>query len=96
MARIAGRWIHPASGRVYNETFAPPRVPGKDDITGEALVRRPDDEPATVAKRLQHYNEATQPILQHYKQHYASRFHNIKCETSPEGTKMINEILSKQ
>lgn len=66
--RIANRWIHPASGRVYNLTYNPPRVPGKDDETGEDLVQREDDKPETVRKRLEAYEEVTAPLVHYYEE----------------------------
>ena len=51
------RWIHPASGRVYNYSYKPPKVKGKDDETGEPLVQRDDDKPESVLRRLQKYEE---------------------------------------
>ena len=56
---ITLRWIHPASGRVYNYSYNPPKVRGKDDETGEDLVQRDDDNPLTVRKRLDAYDEVT-------------------------------------
>jgi len=64
--RICGRWFHLASGRSYHEEFHPPRVPGKDDITGEALVRRNDDNPETLKKRLEQYHSLTSPLVGYY------------------------------
>jgi nucleoside-triphosphate--adenylate kinase len=64
--RIANRYIHPASGRVYNLTYNPPKVPGKDDETGEDLVQRDDDKPETVRKRLEAYEEVTAPLVKYY------------------------------
>lgn len=64
--RIADRWIHPASGRVYNLSYNPPKVIGKDDITGEELIQREDDKPETVLKRLQSYDTVTAPLVDYY------------------------------
>jgi len=64
--RICGRWFHLASGRSYHEEFHPPRVPGKDDITGDALVRRNDDNPETLKKRLEQYHSLTSPLVKYY------------------------------
>lgn len=66
--RICGRWFHLASGRSYHEEFHPPRVPGVDDITGEALVRRNDDNPEVLEKRLQQYHSLTSPLVDYYKE----------------------------
>jgi len=65
--RMSGRRVHPASGRIYHTTFNPPKVAGKDDMTGEDLVQRPDDVEETVIKRLNVYHEQTQPLVQYYK-----------------------------
>jgi len=66
--RIAGRWVHPGSGRVYNTDFNPPKVPGFDDETGEALVQREDDTPAAVEKRLQTYENTSKPLRDFYSE----------------------------
>lgn len=65
--RLKKRWIHPGSGRVYNLDFNPPRVPFRDDATGEPLVRRDDDREETVMNRLRGYEQQTMPVLQHYQ-----------------------------
>ena len=49
---MSGRRVHPASGRTYHVDFNPPKVPGKDDLTGEPLVQRPDDNEETVKRRI--------------------------------------------
>lgn len=64
--RIAGRWTHAPSGRVYNTTFNPPKVQGKDDITGEPLTKRADDDEETWKARLQKFEETSEPLLEHY------------------------------
>ena len=66
--RIAGRWVHPGSGRVYHVSANPPKVPGKDDVTGEDLVQRDDDQEATVRHRLEVYHTQTQPLVDFYRQ----------------------------
>uniref|UniRef100_A0A7S3PIE4 Adenylate kinase active site lid domain-containing protein n=1 Tax=Aplanochytrium stocchinoi TaxID=215587 RepID=A0A7S3PIE4_9STRA len=65
--RISDRWVHLNSGRVYSYNFNPPKEEGKDDETGEPLIRRADDEPEQVRKRLATYEENTAPVLDHYK-----------------------------
>lgn len=65
--RMAGRRVHPGSGRVYHIVYNPPKVEDKDDETGEDLVIRPDDEEATVRKRLAIYHEQTKPLVDYYK-----------------------------
>ena len=64
--RICKRLFHLPSGRSYHEDFAPPKRPGVDDITGEPLVRRADDNITTLSKRLLAYHEQTQPLIQYY------------------------------
>lgn len=65
--RMGGRRVHPGSGRVYHVSYNPPKEEGKDDVTGEELVIRPDDEEATVRKRLGVYHEQTKPLVDYYK-----------------------------
>ncbi len=65
--RITGRRVHPASGRSYHVKFAPPKVEGKDDVTGEPLIQRKDDNENTLRTRLGAFHEQTKPILDHYK-----------------------------
>ncbi|MBC3936499.1 adenylate kinase [Undibacterium rugosum] len=64
--RMSGRRVHTASGRTYHVKFNPPKVEGKDDVTGEDLVQRPDDAEETVKKRLQVYHEQTEVLLGYY------------------------------
>lgn len=64
--RMSGRRSHPGSGRVYHVVFNPPKVEGKDDVTGEPLVQRDDDREETVRKRLQVYHEQTSPLVGYY------------------------------
>jgi adenylate kinase len=64
--RVTGRLVHPASGRSYHKLFAPPRIHGKDDITGEPLIQRPDDNEATIGKRLDAFHKQTQPVIDYY------------------------------
>ena len=65
--RMDGRRVHPASGRVYHVKFNPPKVDGKDDVTGEDLVQRDDDREDTVKKRLAVYHAQTEPLVAYYK-----------------------------
>jgi adenylate kinase len=64
--RMSGRRVHPASGRTYHITFNPPKLEGKDDVTGEDLIQRDDDKEETVRKRLQVYNDQTRPLVEYY------------------------------
>ena len=65
--RMAGRRVHPASGRTYHVVYNPPKVDDKDDETGEALIQRDDDKAETVKKRLDVYAAQTQPLVDFYK-----------------------------
>ncbi|KAF2717437.1 P-loop containing nucleoside triphosphate hydrolase protein [Polychaeton citri CBS 116435] len=67
MDRICNRWVHPASGRVYNTGFNAPKVAGVDDITGEKLMQRDDDKPEVWKARLKGFEELSRPLLQHYE-----------------------------
>nr|SJX66721.1 AK2_SUBDO [Suberites domuncula] len=64
--RICGRLVHSQSGRTYHEKFAPPKVPMKDDVTGEDLCRRSDDNELTLRKRLDTYHTQTAPLVDFY------------------------------
>jgi adenylate kinase len=65
--RMSGRRVHLASGRTYHITFNPPKEEGKDDVTGEALIQRDDDQEETVRKRLEVYHAQTEPLIGYYK-----------------------------
>lgn len=65
--RMSGRRVHPASGRVYHVSYNPPKVDGKDDLTGEDLVIREDDKEDTVRKRLGIYHEQTELLVGYYR-----------------------------
>lgn len=64
--RMSGRRMHLASGRTYHVIFNPPKVAGKDDVTGEDLVQRDDDKEETVMKRLEVYHSQTKPLVDYY------------------------------
>ena len=64
--RMSGRRSHPESGRTYHVKFNPPKLEGKDDITGENLVQRDDDKEETVKKRLEVYHDQTKPLVDYY------------------------------
>ena len=66
--RLAGRRVHPGSGRVYHLEYNPPREAGKDDVTGEPLIQREDDSESTVRHRLSIYHDQTAPLVDYYKQ----------------------------
>lgn len=64
--RMSGRRVHPASGRTYHVKFNPPKIEGRDDVTGEALIQRDDDKEDTVKKRLAVFHEQTEVLLDYY------------------------------
>ena len=64
--RMSGRRIHAGSGRTYHIEFNPPRVPGHDDVTGEPLIQRPDDNEETLKKRIANYHAQTKPLVNYY------------------------------
>ena len=66
--RMSGRRVHVASGRTYHVKFNPPKVPDRDDATGEPLIQRVDDLEETVRKRLQVYKDQTRPLIDYYAQ----------------------------
>lgn len=66
--RIEGRRVHPPSGRSYHVRNNPPKVEGVDDITGEPLIQRKDDNAEVLRKRMQAYHGQTSPILEYYRQ----------------------------
>jgi adenylate kinase len=66
LRRMVGRRVHPGSGRSYHIEFNPPRVAGKDDVTGEPLVQRPDDNEETVRRRIATYHSQTKPLIAYY------------------------------
>jgi adenylate kinase len=67
VARITGRLVHPASGRSYHKIFNPPKEAMRDDITGEPLIQRSDDNEATLTKRLATYHDQTTPVVGYYQ-----------------------------
>jgi len=77
VARMSGRRVHPASGRVYHVKFNPPKAEGKDDATGEALVQRDDDREETVKKRLEVYRAQTRPLVDYYKGLAGTKYRRI-------------------
>jgi|SRR5690242_15659907 len=70
--RMSGRWSHVPSGRTYHVKFNPPKVAGRDDVTGEPLTQREDDREATVRNRLEVYHRQTEPLIDYYAKWAAS------------------------
>ncbi|RSH88032.1 uncharacterized protein EHS24_000556 [Apiotrichum porosum] len=84
MQRITSRWVHLPSGRVYNDDFNPPKVPGKDDVTGEDLSKRPDDTPEVFSKRLQSYYKSTAPLLEYFAHTCPETLNSLSGSSSDE------------
>ncbi|KAI4201201.1 MAG: hypothetical protein LQ350_003378 [Teloschistes chrysophthalmus] len=94
LSRIASRWVHAPSGRVYNIDFNAPKVAGKDDITGEALTKRADDDEETWKSRLKKFDDTSQPLLEHY--HHKGVLWTVKGNSSDEITpKLFQELESR-
>lgn len=96
--RMSGRRVHPGSGRVYHLVYNPPKVEGKDDVTGEELVIRADDEETTVRKRLAVYHEQTAPLIDYYKKEAESgrtQHHKVDGTQSVEAvSRELTDILA--
>lgn len=93
--RMSGRRIHPGSGRSYHVMFNPPKVPDRDDVTGEPLVQRDDDKEKTVQKRLQVYHEQTAPLIDYYSKWAASGADRAPKYSVIDGSGGVDEIRRK-
>ena len=93
--RMSGRRSHPASGRTYHVKFNPPKVPGVDDITGEALIQRVDDEEETVKKRLDVYSAQTRPLISYYSDWAEADPRSAPRYRSVNGTGNVDEITAR-
>lgn len=80
LPRITGRLIHPSSGRSYHKLFNPPKVEMKDDITGEPLIQRSDDNEKSMTVRLQQFHTQTQPVIDYYRK--TGLLRNINADQS--------------
>lgn len=99
--RLAGRRVHPASGRVYHVEHNPPKEIGKDDVTGEPLIQRDDDQESTVRNRLAVYHEQTAPLVEYYQQwakedpDAAPKYHRVEGVGSVDDiTRQVKEALN--
>ncbi|MGK2899314.1 MAG: adenylate kinase [Burkholderiaceae bacterium] len=93
--RMSGRRVHVASGRTYHLKFNPPKVGGKDDVTGEELIQRADDEEATVRNRLAVYKEQTRPLVDYYAGWAASGDPQAPRYRKIGGTGSVEEITAR-
>ena len=96
--RMGGRRVHPASGRTYHIKFNPPKVEGKDDVTGDPLIQRDDDKEETVRKRLQVYDDQTRPLVEYYSSWAANASSGDKVKAPAyrkvSGTGSVDEITT--
>ena len=93
VSRIAGRRVHAASGRVYHVEHNPPKVAGKDDISGEELVQREDDKEETVRHRLSVYHSQTKPLVDFYQKLSAAE--GTPKYSAIAGVGSVDEITAK-
>lgn len=90
--RLAGRRVHPASGRIYHVKYDPPKVEGKDDETGEPLVQREDDQEGTIRKRLDVYHSQTEPLVGYYQDWASSEPAQAPKYVRVEGVGSLDDI----
>ncbi|MCH9799551.1 MAG: adenylate kinase [Betaproteobacteria bacterium] len=90
--RMSGRRSHPESGRTYHVKFNPPKVEGKDDVTGENLVQREDDKEETVQKRLEVYHDQTKPLVDYYANWASSGTTGAPAHVKVNGLGEMNSI----
>ncbi|MEY4907018.1 MAG: hypothetical protein RL260_736 [Pseudomonadota bacterium] len=93
--RMSGRRVHVASGRTYHTVFNPPKVEGKDDVTGEDLIQRADDAEDTVRKRLEVYQNQTRPLVDYYSQWAATGDAGAPQYRAISGTGTVDEITAR-
>ena len=93
--RMSGRRSHTASGRTYHVSFNPPKVAGLDDVTGEPLIQRADDQAETVQKRLDVYSAQTRPLVDYYRNWAASEPTTAPQYRAIAGTGSVDEITAR-
>jgi len=93
--RISERYVHLPSGRVYNSSFNRPKIDGLDDITGEPLTKRPDDNPETFARRLKQFYASTSPLLSYYASDplTSTKLFTFKGETSDQIWPQLDAVV---
>ncbi|MFH1605399.1 MAG: adenylate kinase [Pseudomonadota bacterium] len=90
--RMSGRRVHLASGRTYHIKFNPPKVPDKDDLTGEPLIQRQDDAAETVKERLNVYHRQTKPLIDYYAKWQSQGDANAPKHRKVSGTGTVEQI----
>ena len=93
--RMSGRRVHLASGRTYHVKFNPPKVEGKDDVTGEDLIQRADDAEATVMNRLSVYQNQTRPLVEYYSAWAARSEADAPRYRQISGTGSVEDITAR-
>jgi len=94
--RMAGRRVHSGSGRVYHLVYNPPKVEGIDDVTGDELSIRADDEEITVRKRLSIYHEQTKPLVNFYQAEAKLGNCNYLTVDGTQEVTQVNALLSEK
>jgi len=92
--RMSGRRVHLPSGRSYHIAHNPPKVEGRDDLTGETLIQREDDHPDVIKKRLKVYYDETEPLLSFYRQKDISFYEIDASKTLEEVSEDIRNVIS--
>lgn len=95
VTRMSGRRVHPGSGRTYHVKFNPPKIEGKDDVTGEPLIQRDDDQVDVVMKRLQVYHSQTSPLVEYYQKWAGSGDTAAPKYRRVEGVGSVDDIRAK-
>ena len=93
--RMSGRRSHPASGRTYHVKFNPPKVEGRDDLTGEPLIQRDDDREETVLKRLDVYAAQTRPLVEYYSNWSKNDPQNAPKVRKIDGMGSVDDITAR-
>ncbi len=93
--RLGGRRVHPGSGRTYHIIYNPPKAEGFDDVTGEPLVQRVDDQKETVQKRLDVYHQQTSPLISYYSSWAESGDSNAPAYINITGTGSVDDIKNR-
>jgi adenylate kinase len=95
LKRMGGRRVHLPSGRTYHLVFNPPKVAGKDDVTGEDLVQRADDQEATVKKRIGVYHNETRPLIDYYRKWTAAGDRSAPKYVKVDGSGTVEQIRDR-
>lgn len=93
--RMSGRRVHPASGRTYHVEYNPPKIAGKDDETGDALIQRDDDKEETVRNRLKVYHDQTEPLIEYYAKWSSTGDRNAPSFKKVAGIGTVEEIRDR-